>query len=221
MDKIPTKNKKLRVCNLFGGIGGNRKLWDTIPDVELDITMVEYKQEIADIYHDFFPKDEIIVADAHQYLLDHYKEFDFIWSSPPCPTHSRFNLLNNQQEGKSVIYPDMSLYQEIIFLQHWFKGKFCIENVVSYYKPLIVPQEIMSHYFWTNFLITPRKNVKRGSKNEKNHIQDRAKQLGISLKNIKVNSEMKRKILNNCTEPKLGKHILDCALGKQRQKTLL
>ena len=41
------------------------------------------------------PDNTVIVADAHQYLLDHYSEFDFIWTSPPCQTHSRANYFIN------------------------------------------------------------------------------------------------------------------------------
>src|SRR5680860_1285631 len=72
------------VLNLYAGIGGNRKLW-----TDCDVTAVEWDEETAKVYQDYFPNDKVIVGDAHQYLLDHYKEFDFIWSSPPCPTHSR------------------------------------------------------------------------------------------------------------------------------------
>jgi len=205
----------MKILNLYAGIGGNRKCWGD----DHEITAVEYKPEIAKIYQDFFPKDKVIIADAHQYLLEHFKEFDFIWSSPPCPTHSRFNLLSNEQEGKTVKYPDMALYQEIIYLKHWFKGKYCVENVISYYEPLIKPQEVQHHYFWTNFYLPPYKNSKRGIRNCKNHIAERAEQLGVDLKSINGNSEFKRKILNNCTEPELGKYILDRAI-KQEYKTL-
>jgi site-specific DNA-cytosine methylase len=71
------------------GIGGNRKLWDG----DIEITAVEIDPKIAKIYQDFFPNDKVIVSDAHQYLLEHFKEYDFIWSSPPCPTHSRMRFL--------------------------------------------------------------------------------------------------------------------------------
>ena len=77
----------MKILNLYAGIGGNRKLWGD----EHEITAIENNEEIAKIYQDFFPKDKVIIADAHQYLLDHFQEFDFIWSSPPCPTHSRVN----------------------------------------------------------------------------------------------------------------------------------
>ena len=80
--------EKLKILNLYAGIGGNRKLWEGH-----EVTAVEFNPEIAKIYQDLFPNDKVIVGDAHQYLLEHYKEFDFIWASPPCPTHSRMNFL--------------------------------------------------------------------------------------------------------------------------------
>ena len=135
----------MKILNLYAGIGGNRKLWGD----EHEITAVEYKPEIAKIYQEIFPNDKVIVDDAHQYLLQHYKEFDFIWSSPPCPTHSVTNNFLNSQGH--VRYPDMALYQEIIFLKHWFKGKWVVENVKSYYDPLCKPTEVERHYFWSNF----------------------------------------------------------------------
>jgi DNA (cytosine-5)-methyltransferase 1 len=73
----------MKVLNLYAGIGGNRKLWK-----DVEITAIENDVQIAKIYQDFFPKDKVIVADAHEYLLKHFEEFDFIWSSPPCPSHS-------------------------------------------------------------------------------------------------------------------------------------
>ena len=48
----------------------------------------------------------------------------------------------------------MSLYQQIIFLDMRFEGKFVIENVVPYYKPLIPAKEIGRHLFWSNFPIS-------------------------------------------------------------------
>ena len=80
----------MKILNLYAGIGGNRKLWGD----EHDITAIEWDRDIAKIYQDFFPNDTMIVIDAHQYLLEHYFEFDFIWASPPCPTHSRLRLLS-------------------------------------------------------------------------------------------------------------------------------
>lgn len=149
----------MKILNLYAGIGGNRKLWSD----EHEITAVEYDQKIADVYKEYFPNDTMIVADAHQYLLDHYKEFDFIWSSPPCPTHSITNHFLNAQG--IVRYPDMMLWQEIIFLKHFCKVKFCVENVKSYYDPMFNPKAIGRHYLWSNFIISsieqPKKDIGR------------------------------------------------------------
>ena len=124
----------LKILNLYAGIGGNRKLWGD----KHEITAVELNPKIAFVYSSLFPKDKVVVGDAHQYLLDHYKEFDFIWSSPPCQSHSQ---TNNFLKGQGIYrFPDMKLYEEIIFLKHFFKGKWVVENVKPYYKPLIEPQ---------------------------------------------------------------------------------
>ena len=200
----------MKILNLYAGIGGNRKLWGD----SHEITAVEYKPEIAKIYQDFFSNDKVVVGDAHQYLLDHYKEFDFVWSSPPCPTHSRFNFLSNVQEGKSIKYPDMALYQEIIFLKTWFKGKWVVENVVSYYDPLIPPILSNNHYFWSNFLFPSLPNEVRGIKRKDEEDFKREEILGIDLSKYKFSTKrMRRVVINNCVEPKIGKQILDYAIN--------
>ena len=71
----------MKILNLYAGIGGNRKLWGD----EHEVTAIEINPEIAGIYKYNFPNDNVIVTDSHQYLLQHYTEFDFIWRL------SRFN----------------------------------------------------------------------------------------------------------------------------------
>jgi len=193
----------VKVLNLYAGIGGNRKLW-----TDVEVTAVEINPEIAKIYKDFFPNDEIIITDAHQYLLEHFKEFEFIWSSPPCPTHS---VCCRFLKGQGIIrYPDMSLWQEIILLKHFFKGKYCIENVKSYYEPLIKPQEIGRHYFWANFHIRHIKvDYQIGTMNRQ---ASKEKQIPeyLALHELKdFNVPNKRQILRNCVLPKIGLHILN------------
>ena len=216
------ENKKLKVLNLYAGIGGNRKLWTNV-----DVTAVEIEPDIAKIYQEFFPDDKVIVADAHQYLLEHYKEFDFIWSSPPCPTHS---VCCHFLKGQGIIrYPDMKLWQEIILLKHFFKGKYCVENVKSYYTPLIIPQEVGRHYFWANFYI---ENIKvdyqigtmnrQASKDKQRKAIIREAQIPefLVLPNLKdFKLKNKRQVLRNCVLPKIGQHILKEAF-KQKQSKL-
>ncbi|MFV0189103.1 DNA cytosine methyltransferase [Empedobacter falsenii] len=138
----------IKVLNLYACLGGNRLLWE-----DCQVTAVELDPELARLYQERFPNDKVIIADAHQYLLEYYQEFDFIWSSPPCPSHSRARFWGFGANGKKPIYPDMTLYQEIIFLQTHFKGKWVIENVIPYYKPLIKAEERGRHLFWCNFKI--------------------------------------------------------------------
>ena len=201
----------LKVLNLYAGIGGNRKLWE-----DVDVTAVEINPKIAKIYQDFFPEDKVVVTDAHKYLLNHYKEFDFIWASPPCPTHSRIRQFSAVARGQSeVVYPDMKLYEEIIFLMHNFEGKWVIENVISYYEPLIKPQELARHYFWANFNLGSKKIKTRGHDSTID-VKQQLKGFDLtSYKNID-----KQKILRNCVEPLLGLHIFDCAFKHKQEKII-
>jgi DNA (cytosine-5)-methyltransferase 1 len=122
---------KLKVLNLYACLGGNRAKWDEVANIE--VTAVELDSELAKLYQERFPNDKVVIADAHQYLLENYKDFDFIWSSPPCPTHSRARFARH--ESTKPEYPDMNLYQEIILLDKYFKGKYVIENVIPFYEP--------------------------------------------------------------------------------------
>ena len=110
---------------------------------------VEIDPKIAEIYQQQYPDDEVVVGDAHEYLLQNANKFDFIWSSPPCQSHSR---LIRSGRNRKPRYPDFKLYEEILFLEHDFDGKWVVENVVPYYKPLIQPSsKVGRHLFWSNF----------------------------------------------------------------------
>jgi DNA (cytosine-5)-methyltransferase 1 len=192
----------LKILNLYAGIGGNRKLWKNVK-----VTAVESDEAIAKIYKDNFPEDEVIVADAHQFLLENYDKFDFIWSSPPCQSHSsfRFNICVRFR-GTKPKYPDMKLYEEIIFLQTHAKCFWVVENVKPYYKPLIEGTLIQRHMFWSNFKLT---NITiESDKIRTAQILDLQKKTGFDLQKYKLKN--KRQILRNCVEPKLGLHILNC-----------
>lgn len=190
----------MKILNLYAGIGGNRKLWEGH-----DVTAVEYKQEIADVYSDLFPNDTMVVGDAHQYLLDHYKEFDFIWTSPPCQTHTQLMRSNVARWGYAA-YPDMALYQEIIWLQHFFKGKWVVENVKSYYDPLIKPKYIGKHYIWSNFDISDFPSAPRGHGRDGGSVRELQLIKGFDLSAYPIPG--KRQLLRNCVEPHVGLHIL-------------
>ena len=195
----------MKVLNLYAGIGGNRKLW-----TDCDVTAIENNKEIASVYSDLFPNDNVIIANAHQYLLDHYKEYDFIWSSPPCPTHSNIRscgVYSGQYEAK---YPDMDLYQQIILLQHFAKKKtkFVVENVVPYYNYLIQPTyKIGRHAYWTNFRIS---NFEAKTKRIHNNLNGNQSVYGFNIKNTNIKNKVK--VLRNMVDPELGLHIFNCFL---------
>ncbi len=140
----------MKVLNLYACLGGNRYKWDEVCP-RLEVTAVELDPEAARLYQERFPNDTVVVGDAHQYLLDHYQEFDFIWSSPPCPSHSKARYA--RRNTTTPVYADMALYEEILFLKHYFNGKFVVENVIPYYQPLIEAQKRGRHLYWSNFLI--------------------------------------------------------------------
>lgn len=194
----------MKILNLYAGIGGNRKLWDS----SHTITAIENDDQIAGVYHDLFPKDEIIIGDAHEYLRQNFAKYNFIWSSPPCQTHSSFRQnIGVRFRGVEPLYPDMRLYQEILFLQANFKGKWVVENVKPYYEPLIEPTVTLDrHVFWSNF------EIKNTVFKKEWHIRDSQipqlqKLHGFDLTQYKLKN--KRQILRNCVYPELGKYILD------------
>ena len=208
----------MKILNLYACLGGNRYKWDEVTDV--DVTAVELDPELARLYQERFPNDKVIIADAHQYLLDHYQEFDFIWSSPPCPTHSRMRKINTGEgERKSkATYSDMKLYEEILLLKHFYKGKYCVENVIPYYEPLIPAKKRGRHLYWTNFNLP--NNL--GDRKADNFIKE-TKDFRINLSKFHdINYNIYKvyngkqdvlKILRNLVDYEAGKTILETALG--------
>jgi DNA (cytosine-5)-methyltransferase 1 len=200
----------MKVLNLYSGLGGNRKLWDNC-----EVTAVESGPRISEVYKANFPNDNIVLGDAHQYLLDHSDEFDFIWSSPPCQSHSRMVKGTRHRIRK---YPDMALYQEIIFLTHFFKGKWVVENVKPYYEPLIKPTRVLGrHIFWSNFNIEPILEDKHFSNFINTGTVADSKKLkewlGIHYEgNIYYDGNHDpNQVLRNCVHPEIGLHIFNSA----------
>jgi DNA (cytosine-5)-methyltransferase 1 len=196
----------IKVLNLYSCLGGNRYLWD-----DVEVTAVELDPELARMYQERFPNDKVIIADAHQYLLDHYKEFDFIWSSPPCPTHSRARFARH--ESTTPEYPDMKLYQEIIFLSSYFKGKWVVENVIPFYEPLIPANKRGRHLYWTNFNIPNELSDRKGNFMEgKNEVENWCKFHKIDLSSYK-GEQRKDKIARNLVDYEAGLSIFNAARG--------
>ena len=198
----------MKILNLYACLGGNRYKWAEVTNV--DVTAVELDAELARMYQERFPNDTVIVADAHQYLLDHYQEFDMIWSSPPCPTHSKAMLYNTKIKPR---YSDMKLYQEIIFLQSYFKKQYVVENVIPYYEPLIPAKKRGRHLYWTNFNLPNEISKRKGGLiSGKDEIKKLCEFHEIDISSYK-GSQRKDKIARNLVDYEAGKTILETALG--------
>jgi len=212
----------MKILNLYAGIGGNRAKWE---GEKHDITAVEINNEIAQEYERLHPTDKVIVADAHSFLRDNHEDYDFIWSSPPCPTHSsirKAGAKNNQYEEK---FPDMNLYEEIIFLKYFFNGNWVVENVNPYYRNdleykksdfLIQPQDRARHVFWSNFTI-PEINVPTQHIHQGNN-SDWRQYLGLEVKE-NWGTVKQRKVLRNAVHPKIGYEVFHSRNLKQSKLT--
>ena len=204
----------MKILNLYAGIGGNRKHWA----LEHEVTAIELNPKIGEIYADNFPNDNLIIGDAHKYLLENFKDFDFIWSSPPCQSHSAMKRVSIHRGQVKPEYIDLQMWQQIILLKNFARKdtKWIVENVKPYYEPFVQPSfKLDRHLFWSNFTVTSFKH-----KNIPNFIDakydDLMNWLGFDFKQ-KVyygNNHCPAQILRNCVHPDLGIHILNCALDK-------
>lgn len=205
--------KKYKILNLYACLGGNRYEWDKVAHIE--VTAVESDPELARMYKERFPNDIVVIGDAHQYLLDHFREFDFIWTSPPCPKHSRARFWSSSNAGTATMpaYADMALYQEIILLDNYFKGKYVVENVVPYYAPLVPAQKRGRHLFWANFIL-PKKlsNRKASISGGRNEVKRLCEFHNIDLSGYR-GGQRKDKIARNLVDYEAGRTILETALG--------
>lgn len=201
----------MKILNLYACLGGNRYKWGD----EHEITAIELDPELARMYQERFPNDTVIVTDAHQYLLDNYKKFDFVWTSPPCPSHSRVRMSQANSDKKpnyKAVYPNMMLYEEIIFLKHYFKGKYVVENVIPYYEPLVDAQKRGRHLYWTNFNLPNILSERKISMDGWNETKRFSEFHEIDLSSYK-GTQRKDKIAKNLVDYVAGKTILDTAMG--------
>ena len=210
--------KKYKILNLYACLGGNRYKWDEVKE-DIEVTAVELDPEAARLYQERFPNDTVIVADAHQYLLDYYKEFDFIWSSPPCPTHSRARFARHSTT--TTVYPDMKLYQEVLLLDNYFKGKYVIENVIPFYEPLIPAKKRGRHLYWTNFNLPTNVNERKGSgiMESKNEVQKWCEFHDYDFTKYK-GKQLTNKIARNLVDYEVGKTILETVFGIERKQNI-
>lgn len=204
----------LKILNLFAGIGGNRKYWRG------EITAIETNEKYALAYKKLYPNDEVIIADAYDFVLEHLQHFDFIWASPPCPSHCNLNYFLFDRGIRR--YPDMKLWQLIIYCQAMLSKKypkigFVIENVKPFYEPFIKPSFILNrHCYWSNFP-GPDSGFKKSEMYTVGHLNRGEKLPTLEKKEVYYNINLngadltkteKIQALDNCVNPKDGLLIL-------------
>ncbi|MEO6901587.1 MAG: hypothetical protein ABI241_00710 [Bacteroidia bacterium] len=111
----------------------------------------------------------------------------------------------------------MILYEEIIFLETYFDGKYCVENVIPFYEPLIHAQKRGRHLYWTNFILPTDLGERSAGKglianNSPTEVKDLCNFHLIDLTTYK-GDQQKNKIARNLVDFEVGKTILDTAMG--------
>ena len=138
--------------------------------------------------------------------------FDFIWSSPPCQSHSKVRMMASKSGSYDAVMPDMKLWSEIIFLQNFTKNtdiKFVVENVKPYYEPFVKPTaKLGRHLFWANFEI-PETEIKDGLTHNERGSSEKGY---FDLREYKI-KHRKDQIIRNCVDPNVGQYVLGCAVS--------
>ena len=124
----------------------------------------------------------------------------------------KIKSLKKNKDNYKKNYADMKLYQEILFLKHYFNGKYVVENVIPYYEPLISAKKRGRHLYWTNFNLPNkigRNNVDNFSKTD---IESLSNYHDYNFRKYKGKQSI-GKVGRNLVDYEAGKTIFETALG--------
>ena len=114
----------------------------------------------------------------------------------------------------------MTLYQEIIFLDNYFNGKYVVENVIPYYEPLIPAQKRGRHLYWCNFIlptVLSTRKVSIGSGVDEIKKLCEFHEIDISGYN---GNQRKDKIARNLVDYEAGLTIFNTAMGILKEQNI-
>ena len=184
----------LKILDLFAGFGGTTRglqKWLDENNISYEYYAIDIDKQTLKVHKYWNKKSIVIQRDAYTFTKDELREYDFIWASPPCQSHSRAQVIWKRRK------PDMRLYTLICKL-HQVGKPFIVENVVPYYKPPIMwDYKIDRHIFWTNLdLSDVRVNIKR-KPIYKMSLHELAEYHGIPYKYVRIYKGDKRQALRN------------------------
>ena len=159
----------MRVLDLYAGLGGTDKGIRKVAaekNIEIDYYAIEIDPIICQAHKKNNPETNVICADVKDWL-DKVTEFDFVWASPPCQSHSKLNK-TNEGKGLEPRLIDWDLWHLIDFLSRK-QTKYVVENVKPYYICPFKPNfSLDRHYFWTNLKLVPFTYQKKPNKKWQN-----------------------------------------------------
>lgn len=220
----------MKILNLFAGLGGNRKTWS-----DHEITALEINPGICKIYSELYPNDTIITQDYEEYLRNKNNDLDFdlIWGSPPCQTHSHMQVFTRHNKKRQPI-PKMDQVQGLaLWLKRNTDCKFVIENVIPSYGIVSLEDKgiyhvvLDRHIFYSNFIIKKKKFRSRSSEVHgkiSGLMRMDAVQLSIyhdlpleiieKVKGLQETGHDHLKVLRNLCDYQIGDYILKQSLKK-------
>lgn len=205
----------MKILNLFAGLGGNRRTWSSH-----EITAVDFNPKIVNIYKKLYPNDLIIEKDVFDYLQEiDLLEYDFIWSSPPCQSHSHMQVFT--KNGRKAKLPMINQVLGLaLWLKKYYPGPFVVENVVPWYGILktnkLFTVVIDRHLFYSNFKILPKSfdkgNNRHGSiggimRESREYLMNKHHLPNWILEDLSGVHD-KDQIIRNCVDSKIGDYVL-------------
>ena len=198
----------MRVLDLYAGLGGSDKGIRSVLEkkgIDYEYVAIEIDPKVAEAHRKNNPGSRVIVADALSWLPE-VKNFDFVWASPPCKTHSKWNMVWASRREKHP-KPDPTLW----FLIREFRSlgiNFVVENVDPYYKDPCKPTiKIGRHQFWTSFPIKKFDFISREKPFPEMTIRDWLQY--HQLETVEGKAQDKRQALRNCTHYSIAAGIFE------------
>lgn len=142
---------KIKFLNTFAGVGGNTELLDRD---KFEVTHIELYSKPTRYLEENFPNDIVLRKNAWRYIPENFRDYDIVWASPSCKTHSRarvFQLSDRYVNGNFEL-PDERLWMLIKWLKVFGSRMiWIVENVIPFYTSIEIPTALVGrHLVWSN-----------------------------------------------------------------------